>query len=215
MNKIDFITSKCVGKNVLDIGCVGYSPTDDHINEGTWVHGEIQQVASQLIGIDNSPREFTSFFRMKGYNIVQGDFEKLRSWWHPEIHPHKFDVIVIGDVIEHVHNQGLFLKNIKSLCHQHTELIITTPNAMSFHFWRTSIFKQWEEASKDHILWHSVRTLTQLLNLYHFNVIRVEYLYVKETKWPRNIFRKLFPYEGPKLGIIAKPFVSEGYQSTR
>ena len=54
----------------------------------------------------------------------------------------KFDVIVIGDLIEHLSNPGLMLYRIKKFCDERTKIIITTPNAFGLlNFIRYSINK--------------------------------------------------------------------------
>jgi len=58
-------------------------------------------------------------------NVVHGDVG--RSDERPV--DRKFDIVIAGDIIEHLSNPGQMLDEIKRFCGSDTRVIITTPNA--------------------------------------------------------------------------------------
>jgi len=78
----------------------------------------------------------------------------------------KFDVIIAGDVIEHLDNQGLFIENMKRHLKENGKLIITTPNFRSLN----PFLKFMSKGFKTHTLWHDKETITFILEKYDFDI---------------------------------------------
>jgi len=93
----------------------------------------------------------------------------------------EFDVIVAGDVIEHVENQGLFLSNIKKHLKKDGKLIITTPNAK----WTTVFLKP----NPTHTLWHDIYTLRRILSLTGFSIDYYRYYFGNKKQY--NFLQKI------------------------
>src|SRR5690606_40268565 len=91
LSRIDLIVKHCRGKDVLDVGSTGQTEAYD-----LWPR--IKKVARSLTGIDVVDHNDN--------DIVTGNMEDHKFG-------KKFDTIVVGDTIEHVYNQGLFLDNIR------------------------------------------------------------------------------------------------------
>lgn len=117
--KDDYILTNCKDKKVLDVGCVGQNK---FFTSPDWVHAKIKKVATSLIGVDIN-QDPKSEFEKQGYALVTP--EELQNT------KELFDVIVMGDVIEHVDNLVEFLNFYKTFLNEGGELIITTPNALS------------------------------------------------------------------------------------
>lgn len=128
----------CQNKDVLDVGSTGQTSAY-HL----W--SEQRKVSRSLTGIDVTSSEEAE--------IVIGDMETYKF-------NKQFDLIVAGDVIEHVMNQGLFLENVKRHLRPGGKLIITTPNAK----WPTVFLRP----NPTHVLWHDRYTLAHLLERYGF-----------------------------------------------
>lgn len=166
------IANFCKNKKVLDIGSIGQS---DQYCLWTSAYAD----AKVLTGIDLPDAEEESLCTIKidkkgikhsrDQRIVRGNMENYTF-------DEKFDVIVAGDVIEHVSNQGLFLDNI----HNHLEpsgiLILTTPNAK----WPTITLKP----NPTHVLWHDKHTLKQLLERHNFSIIRLFFYEGNKENYP-------------------------------
>jgi 2-polyprenyl-3-methyl-5-hydroxy-6-metoxy-1,4-benzoquinol methylase len=146
-------------KEVLDVGAVGQTGAYN-----LW--DEIKPVAKELAGIDIMPSNIEG--------VVQGDMETY-------FFGRKFDVIVLGDIIEHVNNQGMLLDNIRKHLKEGGVLIITTPNAK----WPTVFLP----TNKTHTLWHDRSTLETLLKRFGFRVKFFSYYYGNKKKY--NMVQRL------------------------
>ena len=124
----EIITDLCRDKKVVDIGCVDHEASK--ITEERWLHGKILKVASECLGIDNDASGIDAM-RRQGFNVqlvdITGDLSGLR-----ELGP--FDVVVAGEVIEHLGNPESLLLAARELLGPQGKLILTTPNP--FAPWR-------------------------------------------------------------------------------
>jgi 2-polyprenyl-3-methyl-5-hydroxy-6-metoxy-1,4-benzoquinol methylase len=157
-------------KDVLDIGSIGQTSS-----YSLW---EILKEAKtkSLTGIDlpDAKEMAVEKFKItedrlpKETNIVFGNMETY-------IFNRQFDVIIAGDVIEHVENQGLFLNNIRKHLRQDGILILTTPNAK----WPSVIMKP----NETHTLWHDRYTLERILNNCGMYIYKLKYYYGNKKKY--------------------------------
>ncbi|GAB5410847.1 MAG: hypothetical protein BalsKO_32120 [Balneolaceae bacterium] len=161
------IVSLCKNKSVLHLGFVQHSDQFmDMINKGTWLHEMIDTVSSKLVGLDFLNKEVNFLKENYGYEAYYADVTKLEDVELEE----KFDVIVCGELIEHLDNPGLMLDGIKRFMHEDSLLIITTPNPWSKNRLKL-INRQVLESSwlnPEHTCWFSYQTLKQLLERYAY-----------------------------------------------
>jgi len=162
-----FLISKCIGKRILHLGAV-----DFYMGGVCGLHRKLMDVADSLIGIDIDSNGIELAKTEGVENIYCADLEKLQ-----ELNINAtVDTIVAGEVIEHLSNVGLFLEGIKKFFNPNTEMILTTPNAFSFHRFFFSL-RRFEYVHPDHTCYYSYRTLRYLLQRHGF-VIREELAYV-------------------------------------
>jgi 2-polyprenyl-3-methyl-5-hydroxy-6-metoxy-1,4-benzoquinol methylase len=91
-------------------------------------------------------------------NVVRGDVERLDELPMDQ----KFDVVIAGDIIEHLSNPGQMLDGIKRFCRADTRVIITTPNAFGApNYLRYSTGKFREGA--EHVMSFNEQNLVTLL----------------------------------------------------
>ncbi|MDQ1493114.1 MAG: hypothetical protein QOJ23_5628 [Actinomycetota bacterium] len=150
----------CAGRYVLDLGA--YDETAVELKQGTgdWLHGAIASVAGRVVGIDSSPLLPEDGVRTgKRSVIVRGDICQLGSVAVDE----QPDVIVAGELIEHLPNALAFLGD---LTHdprfRGSLLVLTTPNACSLHNVILGLFGR-ESTHRDHLAIHSYKTLATLM----------------------------------------------------
>jgi len=160
VQRIPYILSRVASKNVLDLGALDETAYQLKENSDHWLHQRMSSVAAHVFGVDNSsliPQQGLRTF--KNSVIFKGDVCKLK-----EIFPRikATDVIVAGELIEHLPSPLVFLENLKN-CQAFSgkELIITTPNACSLHNCLIGIFKR-ESTHIDHINIFSFKTLNTL-----------------------------------------------------
>jgi len=196
VNRIHYIKQACNGRNVLDLGCYDETALMKS-NSGFYLFDEISAVSKLHIGVDNSaqmPEEgivYTESIRMlKGdiYHLEQLDFN------HREI-----DIIIAGELIEHLPDTLMFLKKMKQLF-SGKRLLCTTPNATSSFNIFLSLFKR-ESAHKDHLQVYSYKTLNTLCRNAGFEQWTIIPYHVRFTEMILNArgFKKRFVQFSEKM----------------
>src|SRR5580765_6815911 len=125
VQRLDIIKEACAGKRVLHLGCTNYPYTEDAIRLNMLLHFDLEKVATDLWGLDADQAGIDILASYGSKQIVLGDLEKLDQ---VGIHG-AFDVIVAGEIIEHLDNPGLFLDGIQRFMGKDSLLIVTTVNA--------------------------------------------------------------------------------------
>jgi SAM-dependent methyltransferase len=74
----------------------------------------------------------------------------------------KFDVIIAGELIEHIENSGIFLENVKKHLNKGGIFFISTPNATSFRFGFYALFNR-EPEYEGHIKYFTKDSLGLML----------------------------------------------------
>jgi 2-polyprenyl-3-methyl-5-hydroxy-6-metoxy-1,4-benzoquinol methylase len=97
--------------NILDVGCA----------DGVWLDYLKNMGFKNLFGIEIS-FQLSEIARLKGYQIVNGDLS--RNFFEDQT----FDLIHIGDVIEHMIDPAAMLSQLKNLLTRDGYIVITTPN---------------------------------------------------------------------------------------
>lgn len=162
--KIKFIASRCIGKTVLDLGCVEHSL--DRFANSKWIHRAIKERAAELVGLDYLKDEVEQL-RLNGFNIVHGDAESFDL-------KRTFDLIVAGDLIEHLNNYGNFIKCCLAHMHSDSRLIITSANPWHWHRIVRASFRE-VPINFEHTCWMTPNCLGQLCERYGLVVTDVKY----------------------------------------
>jgi len=122
-DKIEYIVELVRGRRVLDVGVVAHFVEAER--DKSWLHHHVASAASYCVGVDILPGPVQQL-RERGYNVIVRDITK-------EPLDEQFDVIVCGDVIEHLPNpQGLFDAATRMLS-PGGRLLIATPNPFYLH----------------------------------------------------------------------------------
>ena len=132
-----FVLEHCTGKAVLEFGASGP------------LHDAIMKVASTYHGVD----------RQDGDGVVGFDLDDVARETLPETF--RPDVVICGEVIEHLGNPLWFLTRLQKQFKGITT-IITTPNAFNIGS-RSHLKNGIENVNIDHCCWFSFRTLKTLL----------------------------------------------------
>lgn len=153
-------------KEVLDLGCVAHDLSRE--SEKHWLHKNILRVANSVLGIDYDKISVESLCNL-GYNVEFGDVENFQL-------DRKFELIVAGDIIEHLNNQGRFLISVKRHMNSNSKLIISTSNATGLIYCIEAILLGYEINNRDHVLYHTYHTLKQLLDRHGLSIKKTYYL---------------------------------------
>lgn len=174
------------------------------------LHFELEKIATELYGFDFDQRGLDILKKQGSEKLYQADLENLES---VPIHQ-TFDVIIGGEMIEHLSNPGLFLNGIKRFMTPETRLVLTTINA--YCALRFAIYGlrgrggRNEPVHPDHVSYYSYKTLSLMLER-HGLVVKEFCFYDigKEhrpfNKWFYNLFNDICVRISPQLsdGVIA------------
>lgn len=159
----------CADKKVLHLGCADVPFT---LQRGeNLLHYQLARVTPphKLWGLDLS-KEGVNILQQKGHNVIHGDVEQLGR----ELKEQDFDVILAGEIIEHLSNPGLFLKSLTSVMNRNTELVLTTVNASPIKGFLRTMMRR-ERVHPDHNYYFSYRTIQQLLEKFDLKCTEVYY----------------------------------------
>lgn len=170
VQRVEYILSQCEGKKVLHLGCTNWPYTDESLKNGSLLHARIAEKSAALFGLDADSSGLDRL-RANGFeNVYAGDLERLDECGLDQ----KFDVVVAGEMIEHLDSPGLFLHGVKRFLENDSKLIITTINA--YGALRFLIYGlrgkggQNEPVHPDHVAYYSYSTLRLLLERNGFRI---------------------------------------------
>jgi 2-polyprenyl-3-methyl-5-hydroxy-6-metoxy-1,4-benzoquinol methylase len=117
-------------------------------------------INSDCTGVDNDQETVNQLKDADVFNnIVVGDVQRLEEL---PIAPESFDVIVAGDIIEHISNPGKMLDGIHRLLKSNGALIISTPNSFGLPGFVRYVVGDFHEG-RQHVLSFNAITLAQFL----------------------------------------------------
>ena len=169
VDRVDHILSLCRERRVLHVGCASQPFTQRMLDDGTCLHSRVEKVAALQYGIDLS-REGIELLRARGYrNVAVADAEQLGTQNPcPDI---KFDIILAGELLEHLSNPGLFLDAARALLSEpSSRLVLSTPNAYCGYRFLYTLLTRREGVNPDHVAYFSRSTLTTLLTRHGYEI---------------------------------------------
>lgn len=172
VQRLDVIRELCTGKSVLHLGCTNYPYTEESIRGGMLLHDDLATIATDLWGLDSDVLGIKLLEGRGATQLVLGDLERLESAQLDRT----FEVIVAGEMIEHLNNPGQFLAGIRRFMNPETRLVITTVNAycgMRFLWYglRGRGGKA-EFVHPDHVAYYSYSTLKVLVKRHDLELDR-------------------------------------------
>ena len=171
-NKDTLIREISKNKDVLDIGCVGQDI--DYFNP-KWIHNQVREIANTLVGVDINSEGIKEINRM-GYEVYH--YDKLSSI------DKRFDVLLILDVIEHVHNPVDFLNSYTKFLNKGGKIIVTTPNSNRAINFVKIFFGNDYSLNYEHTFWFCPKTFLETLS-------RTETLEASEFYWLDEYTQKI------------------------
>lgn len=183
-NRFGLIRKYVTDKIVLDVGCVDHDSKME--KRGDWLHKFIKKSAKDLVGIDIDEQELNKL-KKKGYDVMYGNIEQENTDLK-----NRFDVVIAGELIEHLSNTANFFNNCNNYLKFGGHLIITTPNCYSFrNILRSVIFGE-TSTNPEHTLWHSEVTLRQVVERNGFKIKERYYFFdTYSSKW-RYLVERMF-----------------------
>ncbi len=191
VDRIAHLTERARGKRVIHIGFADVSFRDDQAATESWLHEHLAGVATSLVGIDLDP-EAVAVATDQGYEAYAADCTDPDHLSALELEP--ADLVIAGEVIEHVSDPGSLLAGLRVLCKPHGTLIVTTPNAYGLLNVVASL-GGFELNHPDHVVMFTWRTLTSLMERFGWDATAA-HTYVPQVR--------MLPSAGGKLRFMAR-----------
>jgi 2-polyprenyl-3-methyl-5-hydroxy-6-metoxy-1,4-benzoquinol methylase len=170
-----FLLAACAGKRVLHVGCVDAGLTRERLARGELLHQRLAAVAGELWGTDVDSDGVRLLHEHGVHRVLLLDLGSEEP--APGLRDADFDIIVLGEVLEHLADPGSMLRRLRELMQPgQTRLIVSVPNAFSLTT-LSSLVRGLESVHPDHNFYFSRTTLRSLLAKCRLSVLE-EYVYV-------------------------------------
>jgi SAM-dependent methyltransferase len=159
-DRFDIIRQFIDGRSVLDLGVVDSRPAKGPAcqrirRSPELLFRKIAEANPDTIGVDIDA-EGVQALREMGYSAQCADVQTMNL-------RKQFDIIIAGELIEHLENPGQFLRNMARHLNKDGVLFLTTPNP----FYARQTWKIWRylrpQVQEGHTCWFDPLTLSRLL----------------------------------------------------
>jgi SAM-dependent methyltransferase len=171
VDRIEFVLHAGRGRRVIHLGFVDETRTEERQAQGSWLHGQLARVAEELVGIDSS-RSGVEQAVEDGYEAHVADLEDPAQVAALALEP--ADLVVAGELVEHLANPGRMLEAIRPLLRAGGLLVLTTPNAHALTNVLAALLGL-ELVNSDHVGWQSWWTARELLARHGYRVTELAY----------------------------------------
>lgn len=185
LDRAGFIVAQCKNKNVLHVGACDHEDLiKDKINRGTWLQQQIEEEANSVVGVDIN-KSAVELCQSLGVDSVY--FYDLIKDIKPiiELGGNKgYDIMVLGEMLEHLDNPIGFLSEIKKNYQGIVkEMIISVPNALCYKNF-VQILEGRECINSDHRFWFTPYTLAKVIISAGMDLDNIYF-----TQFPRKEFK--------------------------
>lgn len=154
----EYLVKTAEGKRTLHLGCADALHIHEDLNLDQFLHARLQRVSKSLVGVDFASDAIDKLkLLMPECEFIHADVERLDLAPTPP-----FDVVIAGELIEHLNNPGLFLECAKRHLSDDGVLVISTPNLMAFKVFMNG-FRGVQHIHPDHSIGFTFSLLETLL----------------------------------------------------
>lgn len=176
---VELYNNECV---ILDVGC-GSGALGDHLkklNPEAIVHGVDCSTDAGAIAIH----------RLDSFSCIDLDNQPLPNF------DLKFDLIILGDVLEHLKRPDLFLDNLKGLLKIDGSIILSIPNVAYYRIRRHLFLGRFNYTTtgildKTHLRFFTFDTLSELIDSCGYKVMHSRFI-SKHSDFLVKYFYRLF-----------------------
>lgn len=160
VDRIEWLVERCRGRRVIHVGFADAGFREQQSRVGRWLHGHLADVTTSLVGLDFDGPGVAAAVDA-GFEAHLVDCTDVAAVEALALEP--ADVVLAGEVIEHLGSPGPFLQAMSRLTAPGGTLIVTTPNAYGLVNVVANITRRIEVNHPDHVVMFTYRTLTQLM----------------------------------------------------
>jgi SAM-dependent methyltransferase len=156
----DFYLQTCRSRDVVHLGACDSPFAEGRMRKGELLHQKLRGAGcAKLIGLDYDIPSITYLRDKHGIDDIQQPDLSDRD---PSLTP-LGDLILCGDIIEHVNNVGNLMYNCNRLCREGGTILVSTINATSIKL-AFRAFAGREAVHPDHVAYYSMSTLGVILS---------------------------------------------------
>lgn len=201
MFREEIVLKHVEGKRVLDCGGVDHDAFAEKCASGEWLHALICGRARECIGIDILEENVKKINQTGKYRFQCANAEELPF-------ESEFDVLVAGELVEHLYNMGRFLDSAWKSLKKDAVLIITTPNASSLTGMIYAGLRRRELCHPEHTCYYSPQTLKYVVACHGFSIEEL-HLVPRTSKfraigWLRRLVSAAHPLLGDQIVLVAR-----------
>lgn len=160
VDRIDFLREAVRGRRAIHLGFADARCTSFQASHDAWLHETLAGAAADLVGLDIDAEGVDAAGRA-GYEAYCVDCRDPAAVRALGVAP--ADVVVIGELIEHLDDAGSMLEAVKPLVAPGGRIVITTPNGHGL-FNVCAALAGRELNHPDHVTLYSWYTLSNLLD---------------------------------------------------
>jgi hypothetical protein len=212
VDRVRWLERQASSRKVIHLGFLDADRVDDKLESGAWLHERLSRQASHLVGVDVDAAGVEAV-RRSGYEAYVCDLEDAAATQSLGLEP--AELIVAGELIEHLESPGRFLDAVRPLVGPEGRLILTTPNATALTNVLVGLSRR-EWSSPHHVAYYSWRTLATLLERHGWSMEDVLFYYRGTRSGPEAASRPFLAaafnaYERAIRPVLrAVPTVSDG-----
>ncbi|MEM8501321.1 MAG: class I SAM-dependent methyltransferase [Pseudomonadota bacterium] len=193
---LDYILDRARGASVLHVGFAEHSIA--YIDSPNWKHRIIDEVASNLVGVDIN-EECVKEAINRGYQAHVADVNqeyRLSA---------EFDIVIAADVIEHLDSPAALLTYCRRAAKPEGGILITTPNPYYFLHIISAVFSYPQIPNMEHVTWISEANMLELCRRQGVELSRIVYVFGGGRKRWQKFVKRMFFWISPGLfcGTIA------------
>jgi 2-polyprenyl-3-methyl-5-hydroxy-6-metoxy-1,4-benzoquinol methylase len=167
VDRFEFLRALSDGRRVVHVGFVDAGCADANTEAGAWLHAHLAQTARELVGLDVDSAG-VDIARARGYEAYAVDCRDTVAVTSLGLAP--ADVVVAGEVIEHLDDAGAFLDGLHALLADDGVLVVTTPNATGLVNAFASL-ANYEVNHPDHVTMFTCQTLDAMLRRHRWTPV--------------------------------------------
>jgi len=215
VDRVAYLEDAVRGRRTTHVGFVDSGCWAFHSQFDKWLHAHLDASASELVGLDLDEVGVDEAVR-RGYEAYTVDCSDDAAVAALGLAPAQ--VIIAGEIIEHLDNSGSFLDGLHSLTETGGTLVVTTPNASGLMNAVSAALTGYEVNHPDHVTLYSCFTLCNLLERHGWKVAEVA-TYVPQVKETETLSgRTKVLASGAKavlgierlLGRLGRPYAADG-----
>jgi 2-polyprenyl-3-methyl-5-hydroxy-6-metoxy-1,4-benzoquinol methylase len=177
VDRFAYLRGLSAGRRVVHVGFVDLGCQSLNEQAGAWLHAHLATSARELVGIDLDA-DGVADAQARGYEAFTVDCCDVDAVRALRLAP--ADVVVAGEVIEHLDDPGSFLEGMHALVAPGGTLVVTTPNASGLVN-ALALLVNVEVNHPDHVALFSCHTLDAMLARHRWEPIEHR-VFVQQVK---------------------------------